>query len=235
MFWNKQEAPIRFLCNPDLKGIIPEPYPAKKYIPEWYKKLELYHTPGGQDWRPTPTLKRCPPFLDALCAGWIIPLVAEIHFQVRDNATGVSWNTDTHLSMVESHSLPQISTHPKYPKVPLKFINHWLVQTAPGWSCLFVPPLNRSDDKLELMSGIVETDKYFEYVNFPGMLRLNDGYHLIQRGYPLMQVIPFKRNYNKESIIESLSSDDLKKLNDTRIRKKSEFSFYRDNLWEKKI
>jgi hypothetical protein len=234
MFWNKKDSPIRFLCEPRYKGVIPEPFPAKRFIPEWYKKLDPYYKETGA-WKPTPTLKRCPPVLDAFSAGWIIPLAAEVHFQVRDNGTGLSWEVDFPSSIIENHKLGQISTHPDHPKVPLKIINHWVIQTAPGWSCLFVPPLNRIEEKLDLFSGIVETDKYFEYVNFPGFVKMKNGYQTLERGYPLVQVIPFKRDYDKSMVVDSLSEDELKQLQKTRDRKASEFSYYRDNLWEKKI
>jgi hypothetical protein len=234
MFWNKQESPIRFLCNPRYKGIIPEPFPAKKFIPDWYKRMESYFN-EQQSIRPVPTLKRCPPVLDAFSAGWIIPLAAEVHLQIRDGGTGISWDVDFPEPIIENHKLGQISTHPSHPKVPLKILNQWLIETAPGWSCLFVSPLNRIDEKLDLLSGIVETDKYFEYVNFPGFVKMENGYQKLERGHPLMQVIPFKRDYNKDMVIDSFSKDELNRLQQTRDRKAAEFSYYRDNLWEKKI
>lgn len=234
MFWNNEESPIRFTCLPEMKDVIPEPYPAKQYIPDWYKRLNLY-TKTENTIRPTPTLKRCPPFLDAMCAGWIIPLAAEVHLEIRSQGEGISWEVDFPYTIVETHNSIQIATHPKSEKVALKLLNYWKVKTAPGWSCIFTPPLNRPDDNLELMSGIVETDQHEEFVNFPGFVRAPNGYLKLEKGYPLMQVIPFRRDYNKKAVIEAMNKRDLAVLDKHRLRYKTEFSHYRNNIWEKKI
>lgn len=223
---------IKFHCDPRCKGVIPEPYPAKKLIPDWYKKLENFTSrPEGF---PGSTLKRCPPFLDAMSVGWIIPLAADIKFVVQDDGAGVRWHTDFFFSMVEAHSIEQISTHPKSPKVPLKFMNHWIVETPPGWSCLFVPPLNRPDKHLDLMTGLVETDKYFEFINFPGFMKRPEGNVQLDAGYPLMQCIPFRRNIGKDATIEALSEENMARLHNTRDKRMSHISLYRDRMWEKK-
>ena len=221
---------IKFYCDPRCKGIIPPPYPAKKLIPDWYKRLEMVVKEG--DFL-TPTLKRCPPFIDAMSAGWIIPLAADIRFNIQDAGTGISWEHDFFYPMIENHSLKQISTHPSYPLVPIKIINHWIIETPPDWSCIFTPPLNRPDDFIDLLTGIVETDKYFEYVNFPGFLKVLSENLTLSAGHPLMQVIPFHRKYMQETIIESLDKNKIKKLNKTRDLRASHRSLYRDSIWKK--
>ena len=223
---------IKFYCDSRKRNVIPEPYQSRKIMPDWYKRLENYS--NREDGFEIPTLKRCPPFLDAMTTGWIIPLAADITVKVSDNGAGVRWETPFFDHIFESHNLAQINTHPNVPTVPIKVINHWLIKTPPGWSCLFVPPLNRPDDTFELFSGIVETDKYFEYINFPGFLKAKEGSFTIKRGHPLMQVIPFKRNFDKEAEIGELNSKDIEKLQKTRDKKSSWFSLYRDSMWEKK-
>ena len=213
MFWKKSNDSIEFLCDPRLDGVIPKPFPAKQFIPDWYKRLESYQTEENRI-TPLPTLKRCPPFLDA--------------------GTGVSWESDFIYPIIENHKLPQVATHPKAPKIPLKILNYWMVKTPPGWSSLFISPINRIDDKLELMAGIVETDNFYEYVNFPGFVKI-DGYFKLDSGYPLMQVIPFKREYNKVAKIQTFSPEDIKKRQKNRDRQSSAPSYYRDNVWIKKI
>lgn len=233
MFWKKSNDSIEFLCDPRLDGVIPKPYPAKQYIPDWYKRLESYHKEENRI-TPTPTLKRCPPFLDAMCAGWIIPLVSDVHLNVIDNGAGVSWESGFIYPIIENHKLHQVATHPKAPKIPLKILNYWMVKTPPGWSSLFITPINRLDDKLELMAGIVETDNFYEYVNFPGFVKI-DGYFKLESGYPLMQVIPFKREYNKVAKIQTFSPEDIKKHQINKDRRSGIPSHYRDNVWVKKI
>ena len=63
--------------------------------------------------------------------------------------------------------------HPSLPRLPLKIMNYWHMRTPPGWSTLFVSPLNSENEYFEPMSGVVETDKYFEFVNFPSFLKID--------------------------------------------------------------
>lgn len=201
-------------------------------MPDWYKRLETYT--NREDGMKIPTLKRCPPFLDAMTSGWIICLAADVTFRIENNGARVSWNSDFFEPMIEHHNIKQIETHPNVPTLPIKVMNHWLIKTSPGWSCLFTPPMNRPDEDLDLFSGIVETDKYFEYINFPGFLKAREGSFTLNRGHPIMQVIPFKRNFAKTAKIATLNSEEYNKLNTIRDRRSSWFSLYRDTMWEKK-
>jgi len=245
MFFRKDPEPIiEFKCHPEIKGVIPEPYPARKLMPNWYKKLEMYHKLVDDDGalQETPTIKRCPPVLDALVTGWILPLVCQVEFSIRDNGSSLSWVLNKGESnkppefAIQYHTPAQVKGHPMLPRVPVKFINHWHIKTPPGWSCLFVPPLNREEKNIELISGIVDTDVFHEYINFPGFIIPNDIEYLkLEQGYPLMQVIPFKRGFEKTAKISSLSESDIAYMEKQRqIRSTRNASQYRDERWTKK-
>ncbi len=79
----------------------------------------------------------------------------------------------------------------------LKILNPWFIKTPPGYSCLFVPPLNNCDDRFDIIPGIVDTDDWDLEINFPFVLN-GDKYEtletVIKRGTPYVQVIPFKRD-----------------------------------------
>lgn len=248
MFFRKEPDPvIEFKCHPELKGIIPEPYPARHHMPEWYKKLEMFFKKTvdvGADTavRDNPTIKRCPPVLDALVTGWILPLVCQVEFTIKDKGASIAWilnqgdsNKNPEFA-VQNHSPNQVKGHPMNPRLPIKFVNHWHIKTPPGWSCLFVPPLNREEKNVELISGIVDTDNFDEYINFPGFIIPNDIEYLkLEEGYPLMQVIPFKRGFNKEAKISALSENDISDMEQFRnIRGTRNASVYRDEKWNKK-
>ena len=174
-------------------GRIPEPVPARSALPEWYCRLpgidqtELSATNDGV------TVKRCLPFLDAMTAGWIIPLAATVRLHVSDDGKSVDAGWEFDRTMVSNHGPWQVAGNPYEPLPPLKFHNYWTVRTAPGWSCLFVPPLNRPNPIVEVLSGVVDTDRFGNEINFPFVTVADDGVHVLEQGMPLIQVIPFRR------------------------------------------
>lgn len=190
---SRSQPVIEFLCRPEDLGVIAEPTPAVRVLPSWFKKL-----PGVAKAEVTAlndglTVKRCSPFLDALSAGWILPLAATVRLEIRDSGTAVTggWNTD--LEMVSPHGAGQVAGNPYEPRPPMKFHNHWTIRTAKGWSCLFLPPLNRPDPVVQVFAGVVDTDTYTAPINFPFVATAPDGVYTLEKGAPLVQVIPFRR------------------------------------------
>ena len=73
---------IEFIpARPDLEGVFDPPIPAKTVLPEWYKEQSMY-TEGQRgidgDGNYNHTVKACMPALDAMSAGYIIPLPQDI-------------------------------------------------------------------------------------------------------------------------------------------------------------
>lgn len=184
---------IEFLCSPEDKGVIPEPYPARDQLPAWFKKLPpvdraaVTATNNGQ------TVKRCMPFLDAMTAGWILPLAATVRIAIKDEGQTVDAGWEFDRTMVSNHAPYQIAGHPAAARPPCKLHNYWTIRTPPGWSCLFVPPLNRDNGILTVLAGVVDTDRYASLINFPFFASGADGVHTIEKGAPIVQVIPFQR------------------------------------------
>ena len=227
---------VTFTTYPDLYGIIPEPIPARSVLPDWFKKLKSF---GNQElesptiW-PERTIKRCPPVLDAMVSGWLLPTPAEIELVINEDGSGVDWKTALNYSVIEPHSTEQIRGHPSLPRLPLKFINYWHMKTPPGWSTLFVSPLGRVNQYLEPMAGIVETDKYLEFVNFPSFLKPTGTTLIIPRGYPIVQAIPFKRGMDRKANIRAMTSKESDALELLRRKRTSQPSIYRETMWERK-
>ena len=226
---------LEFVCHPDDRGVIPEPYPARKSIPEWFKALPPVLRPGLEQ----STLKRCPPFIDALVTGWIIPLAADVEIRSNPDASAIEYEWRFHRAMIENHSAAQVTTdacpapHHNYP--PMKWMNWWAVKCPPGYSLLFVPPLNRPDPRFECFSGIVDGDGYFEFINFPFIWQQPSFHGIVPAGTPLVQVIPIKRSAMvKRANVRAMSPADAKELERTRARRRSHLSHYRDAIWERK-
>ncbi|WP_461068499.1 DUF6065 family protein [Streptomyces pseudoechinosporeus] len=173
--------------------MIAEPAPARTVLPAWLRRL-----PGVDPEHLSPTdfavtVKRCMPFLDALSTGWILPLAATVRLEITDGGRTVNAGWDFDREMVSTHTPFQVAGNTYEPRPPMKFHNHWAIRTPPGWSCLFLPPLNRPDDIIEIFSGVVDTDTYTAPVHLPFIATGPDGLHVLPKGRPLAQVIPFHR------------------------------------------
>jgi hypothetical protein len=173
--------------------VIAEPVPARTVQPGWFKKLPGLDRDALSATNNGLTVKRCVPFLDALSVGWIIPLAASVRLEITDGGRNVQAGWEFDREMVSTHNAHQAAGNPWEPRPLMKFHNPWSIRTPPGWSCLFVPPLNRPSDVIEVLSGVVDTDGYVAPVNFPFVAVGDDGVHTLPKGTPLVQVIPFER------------------------------------------
>lgn len=184
-------VPVEFT---DITGITPEqfyPTPAKHSLPNWYAELKPYHAePRDQN----QTAKRCVPILDSFTAGYILYTPTDIEVG-RDDAGKISYRWP-HRVPVEFQALWQLGNHAKvtedYDAIP-KMPNPWGIKTPPGYSCLYVPPLNRDDAIFEIFAGVIDTDKYNQNGSFPFLFTDPSFTGLIPAGTPMAQVIPFRR------------------------------------------
>jgi Family of unknown function (DUF6065) len=189
------DAPqIEFLCAPEDLGVIAAPVPAREALPDWFRRLAPVDKNHLSTTDNALTVKRCMPFLDALMAGWILPLAATVRIDIRDNGQTVDTGWDFDKTMVSNHHPYQVNGHPMQPRPPCKFHNHWTIRTPKGWSCLFIPPMNQPNGVVEIAAGIVDTDEYTSLIHFPFFATAPDGLYTLEKGTPLVQVIPFRRD-----------------------------------------
>lgn len=223
----------------DYMGNVPleyYPYPAKKGLPEWYKEQSSYingkkevYTDGKSF--TSSTIKKCMPVFDAITAGYIIPLPTDINISHQDGRPYYSWPNFTYIS---HHSPAQASSHPRNNGMPIpKFISSWVIQTPPGYSCLFIPPLHRDDAVFRVFEGVVDTDTYHGATEFPFTLTDVSWEGVIPAGTPMVQVIPFKR--------ETWSMEISEKEKDMRLQatflnslRSNYFEAYKNKYWNKK-
>ena len=227
---------IEFLCHKEDMGVIAEPYPSRKLLPDWYK--ELPPKLNNESKFENSTIKRCAPFLDAMTTGWIIPLAADVEFVTNSNASNVSYKTMFYRTMIENHGENQISSpgcpHPQSPKPPMKFMNWWAIKVPKGYSVLFLPPLNRKEFRFECISGLVDVDGYFEFINFPFFFNEPNYTGILKKGTPLVQVIPIKRSaIIKKHKNREFTDQDLADLDFTRRTRAAHESHYRDMVWDR--
>jgi hypothetical protein len=192
-FKRSGQPAIQFLCAPEDEGVIAPPVPAKSHLPDWFRKLPPVDKDHQTSSNNGLTIKRCMPFLDAMTMGWIVPLAATVRLEIRDNGARVDAGWEFDRVMVSNHGAHQVKGNPREPSPPCKFHNYWSIRTPPGWSCLFLAPLNREPQPFECVAGLVDTDAYHAHIHFPFFATAPDGLYTIEKGTPLVQVIPVRR------------------------------------------
>ena len=228
------------------------PIPAKLNIPDWYKKLE--HTILKK------TIKGCMPFLDTLTSGYILKMPQDFHIRhnvdsknekgekLKDSFQTFGLHDQSQLlhakhininSGIDIHPTYQVEGSPfieKNKNLPFyKIINPWKIKTPKGYSCLFVPPLNNSDDRFSIIPGIVDTDSFPNEINFP-ILFNGDKYPVlestIKKGTPYVQIIPFKRD-NWKMTVKSRKQKDVQ--NSRLFYGLKLINIYKEKHWNKKL
>ena len=68
---------MTFRCDPALEPHLPRPFPARSALPDWLRAMpaKAHSDIHGRDIR---TVKQCPPFVDAMAYGVMIPLPCDI-------------------------------------------------------------------------------------------------------------------------------------------------------------
>ena len=227
------------------------PIPIKLNIPDWYKKLN--HTILNK------TVKGCMPFLDTLTSGYLLKMPQD--FYVRHNVDNKNEKGESFKDSFQTfglynqlqllrarslnlnsgsdiHSIKQLegsSLIDKNKNLPFyKIVNPWKIKTPKGYSCLFVPPLNNSDDRFSIIPGIVDTDTFPSEINFPIVIN-GDKYPVLEttinKGTPYVQIIPFKRDSWKMILKPRKQKE---KQNSRFFYELKILNVYKDKYWNKK-
>ncbi len=209
------------------------PTPAKKSIPEWYKKMEPYHDgqkrvhPSGT--ATTSTIKKCIPVFDAMTSGYIIPFPTDVLVRIIEGKTTFHWPD---FQMVHFQKAFQVDGHPQTvpgEDVP-KWKNPWSIITPKGYSCFITSPLHREAPFYNL-EGVVDTDTYFNPVQFPFIMKDISWEGTLPAGSPMAQVIPFKRE-KFEMSVEQKDLEKVKKSN--KLINSKFFDGYKKLFWSRK-
>ena len=215
-------ADIQFILHPDIPDNaaieVPEPQSAGAHIGEWYQELQMYASTGdvpvalNHCYRLT--AKSCPPFIDAMCTGYVIRAFCDIEVEVGPTS-GVEHGSFrlgsrySHLEACAMHERWQLPKHPLFESWGCtsvgKLTNPWIIRTAAGSSCLFVSPLiNQPDQRLYIFGGVVATDCYPMNVNLPFVVncnKLKGSTFTLCKGEPIAVVIPFWREQWRKLVI----------------------------------
>jgi hypothetical protein len=234
-------AKIRFYpFSKETQAMSPAPTPASKNIPDWYKKQPAYGASDEEQMLKTggsaSTVKRCMPIFDIINSGYIIYIPCDIYMDATDPEK-LKWSlpsfaTQVKRDLVSSHAPEQVSHYPlnekQYHKEIFRIMPFWAVGTDKGYSSLFTQPFHSDPTPFRTFGGVVDTDKFIADGHYS--IQIEKGFKgVIERGTPLVQVIPFKRDNYSMELVEVEQSNKI--LLSQRLLIRSKFkNFYRNNL-----
>jgi hypothetical protein len=211
---------IVFRCDPALLDRLPRPLPALQGLPDWLRSMPsaAYSDMHGQDVR---TVKQCPPFVDAMRHGFVMPLPCDVTI-----AGGrFSWNWDLPPLSVETHPRSPLSFHvpAQVSGMPLeaggrpliKFNSFWTIELEPGYSLFATHPVNREDLPFRTLTGLVDADRFNAVgILFPATW-IDPGYEgILPAGTPVAQCFPVSRQA-LDLVHEPLSPDRIETYDST--------------------
>src|SRR6266508_3607393 len=105
------------------------------------------------------TVKKCPPFIDAMTYGFLIPRVTDL--RVEDGAFAWDFNlpggaiASYSRSPIDFHDSAQVEGTPffKEDRFIIKFNCFWTIESPPGYSLLIIHPINRHDLPFTTLTG----------------------------------------------------------------------------------
>lgn len=228
---------IEFLATEEQVNVLVPPAPANKFIPDWYKAIPT-HSKISRDvtGAKAMTAKKCLPMMDAMTHGYIIPLSGDVHIRTNEDASLIDITENPYIKLTEEHSQEQVAPAFPFPKHHLvKFINHFVIKTPPGYSCLFTAPINHLESRFITLGAVVDTDKYVREINFPTVWMATNFDAILPAGTPIIQCIPFKRS----TVIENhktrpFTPSEFNNREITRLRQSNMTSYYVNKLRVKK-
>jgi hypothetical protein len=208
-------------------------------IPEWFKNKDKYIYGNrfmSNNGETNLSIRSCIPFLESLTAGYTVSLYCDIQVRIENGEHVISWNGKSFPSPLSQRPNNEING-PSFPKVDgygiakFSWNPSWCVKTSSGYSSYFIHPLNRIDLPFYTLGGVMDTDKWGDAGNHPFLIK--DGWEgIIEKGTPIIQVIPFKRDTWTSKI-------SINKINEYRnkliLRDKTIKGWYKKNAWSNKI
>ena len=190
---------MTFRCDPALADHLPRPAPARSGLPDWLRQMpaKAHSNIHGRDIR---TVKQCPPFVDAMAYGVLVPLPCD----VTVDKSSFSWAWDIPEPSTAGHPRAPLSFHvpAQFPDAPfarqgqaaLKFNSFWTIEVEQGWSLFATHPVNRDDLPFRLITGLVDADLFHDGgINFPAIWLDADFRGVLPKGTPVAQVFAVPR------------------------------------------
>ena len=190
---------ITFRCDPALEPHLPRPVAARRALPDWLKTMpamahSLMH---DSDVR---TVKQCPPFIDAMGAGFLMLLPCDVIY--ANGAFSWDWRLPAPslpgqaVAPVNFHAAAQGAGTPLTDGTAnfIKFTSFWTIELPPGWSLLATHPFNREDLPFRTLTGLVDADTFHHVgILFPARWLDPSRDCVLPAGTPVAQCLPVQR------------------------------------------
>lgn len=223
---------IKFRCPRELEGLLPAPVPASLGLPDWLKAMptKAFSALNIQDEQ---TVKRCPPFVDAMTTGFLIPLICDLRVEdggvVWDNDLPTGGEIDFPRSPISFHDAGQVTGTPLFDadRFFIKFHNLWTIEVPEGYALYFTHPANRFDLPFTTLSGLVDSDRYIDnWIHFPAHWHDVNFRGVVPKGTPVAQCIPVRRD-KWTSEVSSFTADDTRRVHELRNAMRRDPDLYR--------
>lgn len=195
----------------DHKELVDPPIPTRKNIPEWYKRIPLFRNNEQyqNDLGVGLSVKACVPFLDALSCGYLITTSQDIQVSQQSDTPRMSWR-------IQPDPLKERPGHEYMPPPPGCHENQYAwsfpygLNLPKGYSALITHPLNRNDLPFFTSSGVIDSGAIWGG-SFSFWIK-KDFEGIIERGTPIVQIIPFKKeNWESEMRYDLSKKADIEK------------------------
>lgn len=219
--------------------VCPRPFPASQALPQWWRDASPYikgfkNGDGKKiiidNLESNASFKKCRPMLDLLSSGYIVPLWSDVQVQQSEkNIPSVTWRVKREV--FELHNGQEVEIPDGYSKTQFKYMNQWVPKLPKGYSALIIACPGYPNNPFRPIQAILDYDKTTHPL-FPPMY-LKEGFEgIIEKGTPMFQIIPFKRNNWTSSF--SFLEEGQSVINFDRDASSTIINNYVKNFWEQK-
>ncbi|MDA9435876.1 hypothetical protein [Bradyrhizobium sp. CCBAU 51627] len=228
---SEDKLTIKFRCPQALEGLLPIPVPASLGLPGWLKAMPTKAF-SALNLQEEQTVKRCPPFVDAMTNGFLIPLICDL--RVEDGQ--ITWDNDLPTgeinfprSPISFHDPGQVTGTPLFDddRFVVKFHNLWTIEAPAGYALYFTHPINRFDLPFTTLSGLVDCDRYVDnWIHFPANWHDTNFHGVLPKGTPIAQCIPVRRE-SWTSEVSAFTAEDTRRMHELQDALRREPDLYR--------
>lgn len=214
-----EEQKITFVSRVPYLSKVEEcaPQPMTKSIPDWWKNVDVAQQVITRDERMFGNVKNCPSFSDYFSQGYVVTMWADTVIDFDKNTGEWFWKSPSEEFGWEHHpnwqfvdiAKPKVNSQSGY--VVFKAVSPWSIITPPGYSVLQLPMFYNFNQDFTVMPGVLASDVEHT-LNIQVLFHSDKKQLIIERGTPLAQFIPFKRNDRLPMEYRDATEKDLEKI-----------------------